>query len=398
MTRRGFRPIAYGVLIFDALLMSAFSLQVAQTPFVWIGLAWACALIGGVFCLRRSWPRALSFNAGFVALFLAAAEAYFLHGQHVEEQQRPAYSGYYFSEDDVLGTAPRRDARSHSTRSVAGRLLYDVTYSVHANGLRVSAPTTEARPIGSILFFGCSFTYGEGLEDDETLPYQVGVQSKEMYKTFNFGFHGYGPHQMLAAIQHGVVRRVVDCQPRYAIYQAIQDHALRVAGKVPFGRHGPRYVLDDDGSVQQQGHFDDQRPPVASTEAHAFHFLETASHALQGSGLYHMLTSRSARVSNEDVNLLLAVVRTSRDQLVAEYSGLEFHVLLWPDETDEKTHKELEDGLRKLKITLHLVEDILPRYNEDKDMYLIPGDRHPNALANRLLSEYLTSKMLIGDR
>ncbi len=54
---------------------------------------------------------------------------------------------------------------------------------------------------------------GAGLEDDETLSYQVGVQSGGRYRTFNFAANGYGPAQMLAAIETGMVGRIVDTTP-----------------------------------------------------------------------------------------------------------------------------------------------------------------------------------------
>ena len=42
---------------------------------------------------------------------------------------------------------------------------------------------------------------------------------------------------MLAAIEHGMVGRVVDTTPTFAFYSAIPDHVWRVAGRV-WSRHG----------------------------------------------------------------------------------------------------------------------------------------------------------------
>src|SRR5580700_8970859 len=83
----------------------------------------------------------------------------------------------------------------------------------------------------TIVFLGCSYAFGSGLEDNETLPYQLGVQSAGRYRTFNFSFEGYSPAQMLAQIEHGIVRRVVDGSPQYAYYIAIPHHVWRVAGR-----------------------------------------------------------------------------------------------------------------------------------------------------------------------
>jgi hypothetical protein len=397
-TKRSVRGACSIVLLaFAASAVSALSLRFAPMPFVWMWLACSGALFGCIFCLRRSWPRALLFNGSVAAVVLAAAEAYALFHQAAAKKP-PTYSAEngYFVPDDALGTVPARGAQARSTSSSAGRLIYDVTYTIGSNGLRVSPPVQKDSVTGSILFFGCSFTFGEGLEDDQTLPYQVGVQSGGRYATVNFGFHGYGPHQMLAAIQHGIVRRAVGSCPRYAIYGAIPHHVFRVAGKVPWGWHDPRYRLDTEGAAQRAGRFDDNAGPLAPARSQLGNLFRQTVSALRSSGLYHMVANREPSVSAGDVRLLLGVVRSSRERLVAEYLGLEFHVLLWPGRTDE-IYQELRDGFRQLNIPVHLVADILPGYNDDPSRYAIPSDGHPNALANHLLAEYVLTRIIVRE-
>ncbi len=263
-----------------------------------------------------------------------------------------------------------------------------MTYTIDSNGLRISPPVQKERRSGTVLFFGCSFTFGEGLEDDQTLPYQVGILSQGRYDTLNFGFHGYGPQQMLAAIQSGNVRHVVDSSPQFAVYQALPHHVVRVAGKAHFGRHDPRYRLHADGTLRVVGHFDD----------------ETSLHArleLEKSEIYRMLATRDLAVSENDVDLYLAVVGRSRDLLVKEYPGIEFHVILreQPAGDERAFYPKLLGGLRQLNMPVHLVEDILPAYRMNLTKYVIDAsDFHPNALANRLLAEYVSINILRCER
>src|SRR5262249_18549157 len=153
------------------------------------------------------------------------------------------FSPEYRVRDDVLGFAPAKGIRTRATRSFRGRQTYDVTYTIDSRGLRAAPAEGRSPPPDTVLFFGCSFTFAEGLHDDETMASQVAIRSGGRVRTFNFGFPGYGPHQMLAAIEHGVVRRVVESPPRYAIYLAHADHVRRVAGLVSWGAHSPRYRL-----------------------------------------------------------------------------------------------------------------------------------------------------------
>jgi hypothetical protein len=131
--------------------------------------------------------------------------------------------------------------------SVGGR-LYDTFYTVGSNGLRIPSTSTNSHDPSPecVLFFGDSFTFGQGLADHETLPLRVHEKSAQRYRTYNFGVNGDGAHQMLSALQHGLVKDTVQCeatQMSHVFYQAITDHIRRSAGRSWFEKRGPRYVL-----------------------------------------------------------------------------------------------------------------------------------------------------------
>lgn len=374
-------------LALAALALSAFSIKVLPVPFIWVGLTWTCAFVVSALLLPRPWSKSrtrffLLFNAGAVSALLTGAEAYLLLN---EEPPSVRYSEGYYTEDAVLGTSPSKGHEGHATRSAHGKQIYDVTYTIDSNGLRI-APPVNAGPAGCILFFGDSFTFGEGIKDTETLPYQVGIESGGRYRTYNFGFHGYGPHHMLAAIEHGLVGHDVECRPDVAIYSALADHALRVAGKVSYGQHGPRYQLTSDGGVRAAGRFDDDEPPPWSWPARI-------RSKLNKSALFRLVTDRHPAPTDQDTDLVLAIVQRSRDLLYAEYPGIRFHVILWRVEPGEQAiYEGLERGFAKLNLPFHRVEDILPGYTlgaKSLQYVLGPDDLHPNALANRLLANYV---------
>ena len=84
----------------------------------------------------------------------------------------------------------------------------------------------------------------------------------------------------------------------------------------------------------------------------------------------------------------------SRELLVAQYAQVwkNFTVLLWSGGANE-IDRELKDRLQRLNIPVHLAENVLPDYDVDPSRYLIRSDWHPNALANRLLAEYVVAKI-----
>ena len=382
--RQGARQLlVLASILFIAVAASLLILRAAPAPFFWLWLTWAAALFAAIFCVHGVWLRPILFNLGFVACLLAGVEAYFI----AHEYTPPIFSDGFRVRDAVLGWAPTKGMQVHAFKPGpaglfhhADGVLFDVTYTIDSNGLRVAPPRPKDDLAGTVLFFGCSFTFGEGLKDDETLPYEVSAQSGGRYRTFNFGFEGYGPAQMLAAIESGMVRRVVNTSPQYAYYVAIPNHVWRVAGRTAWGGHAPRYVLDAGGTLREAGHFEDRQPLALRLG-----LGQTVSGQLNKSATWRTLSMGDSRITGDDIRLYLAVVRRSRDLLTAEYPGIQFRVLLWPNQNvsqQRATYEELQDGFRRIGIPFERVEDILPGYETNRTPFILgSAGHHPNALA-----------------
>lgn len=376
-----------------AILVSLLILKFAPEPFFWVWLTWA-----GIFFLAANsshgeWRRASFSNLAIFACLLAAAEAYCLAHEFPANTMTNGFS----VSDGVLGWAPQKGMRAHAAERVGGlfrgpgRSIYDVEYTIDSDGLRIAPPRSGALS-GSILFFGDSFTFGYGVDDTETLPYQIGVQSGGSYRTFNFAFLGYSPAQMLAAIEHGIVRGVVNTNPDYAFYIAIPDHVSRVAGLKTWIKHQPRYVLDADGTVHSAGFFEDPMPLALRLG-----LGRRVAAQVEKSAIWRTLSLREPTPTDYDKRLYFALIRRSRDLLAAQYPGIKFRIILWPgdDAAQRSAAVNLPDGFRQMGIAVDLVEEILPGYTSQQPKYVLSSlDPHPNPLANRLLAQYVLDKIL----
>jgi hypothetical protein len=378
------------LLAFSAIAASLLILEFAPAPFFWLGLTWAAALWAAIFVAHGSWRRAILFNFGIVACMLACIEAYL----PTHEYTPRVFSPGFMVPDDVLGWAPAKGMQASALQFAPAGLFHhpvgkksDTKYTIDSNGLRVAPPYRKDDLAGTVLFFGCSFTFGAGLKDDETLPYQVGVQSDGRYRTFNFGFLAYGPNQMLAAIETGMVGRVVDTTPRRVYYVAIPHHVWRAAGRVGWIHHVPRYVLAPDGTPQRAGYFGGSKPLARQLEVR-----------LNKSAIWRKLMVRDSPITDDDIRLYLAVIRRSQELITTQYPGIEFRILLWPGQVgsaaQRSTYEKIRDGFLRIGIPVDLVEDILPGYNTDPEKFQLSSvDTHPNALANRLLAQYVVSTL-----
>ncbi len=111
-----------------------------------------------------------------------------------------------------------------------------------------------------------------------------------------------------------------------------------------------------------------------------------------------MLSTPGERITDDDIQLYLAAVSRSQELLKAQFPGIEFHVILWPNQNvpqQRYVYEKLREGFRRAGIPFVLVEDILPGYKENRMPYILgPSDHHPNALADRLLAEYVLSEVM----
>jgi len=371
---------------------SALILHAAPTPFFWLWLTWAVVCFVAIGCVSRDWQRSILLFIGLLSCLLACLEVYL--SSH--EYRPPIYpDGGYILPDSVLGWAPPPGIRARAISRAPDGLfhhsrgtIFDVTYTIDSSGLRVAPPYRKDELAGTILFFGCSFTVGEGLPDNETLPYQTGALSDGRYRTFNFAFHAYGANQMLAAIEHGRVEKIVDGGAQEAFYVAIPDHVWRVAGKVPWGGNAPRYVLAADGSVVQHGVMKDQ--PTLADRLHLKHGVRQ----LNKWALWRAISNPEGRITPDDIRLYLAVVERSREDLEAQFPGIRFRILLWPPQDTDAQHRrvyeQMRDGFQRMQIPTYLVQDALPGYSTDREKYILSTvDRHPNALADQILAQYV---------
>jgi hypothetical protein len=98
---------------------------------------------------------------------LAGAEAYLV----IQEYTPSIVSDDFYGRDDVLGWTLAEGTQAHAIKAHPGGLLhhpegllFDVTYTIDSSGLRVAPPYRKDDLAGTILFLGCSFTFGDCLD------------------------------------------------------------------------------------------------------------------------------------------------------------------------------------------------------------------------------------------
>jgi len=398
----GLLLIATGILLNEWLLTAIFSpdgqLDPRNVVIIWV-FDISLVSIGLVLVISRSFTTLFNFfvGLGITALLFYGAERLFYRlnrpeptvGNAAPAPPQVHYEGDYtvdfFRPDDLLGYTVKPDARMTSIKKSDDTVIYDVVYSIDKYHRRVTPVEGPEQRHKFLLFFGDSFTFGEGVQDDETLPYYV-AQSAPEYQPYNYGLSGYGPQEMLAKLQSDDLAHEVTETEGIAIYTFIDAHVERAIGSMyiynAWGNRMPYYTIDWQGNLVRRGNFTTGRPLLS--------ILYLALGQSEIAKYYHV--NIPPRLTDRHYAFTARVIAEARDTFRAKFNSDEFYVVIYPDEGD-------------------YAEDIIPHFEQLGLKYLnyderiklsseeglsIAGDGHPTGKAHQMVAKWIVEDLGIG--
>lgn len=215
------------------------------------------------------------------------------------------------------------------------------------------------------VFLGCSFVFGEGVSDDETLPYYFSNKLDFKYNVINYGIAGKGSNTALSILNTGLNKNI---QYKHFFFSLISDLIYR-----NFRLYHPNdkfLFVDDKVKKVSYPYF---KLVDIFKRSYIFRkvFLPQIEHYNRKFYDYYMIKSL------EYMN-----------KIVEEKYNSKLTILVWPDKYN-KPDKYSEIFMKKLKeANLDLI--FLPEYFNDKEKeYRIKNDVHPTAKANEEIAEIL---------
>jgi len=268
-----------------------------------------------------------------------------------------------------LGYAINRNGVISTKRIINDEVIYKVSYTLK-DGLR-HTPNSNDTSRNCVLFFGGSFTFGDGLSDSATLPFYFNHFEKQKYHVLNYGYHGYGPHQMLSQIETRVADDIQGCsEENIAIYSFASFHIKRAAGRAIWDQNGPRYELIN-GELIRAGKFPNIPRKVGM---------------ISQSYIFNRLFF-DKKPSHYDLNRALAIIKKS-NELLLQYNVI-LYVFIWDYYPIREMDYFLEE-LKKNNIKTFFVTNAITDIRQKRKLYALHDhDSHPNALANEKIARYL---------
>ena len=382
------------VLVF---LATAYCLINQSVLYIYLGGGLYAAAL--VYLVSANWLRNSFVVIAAVSLVLMAGELYFnimekqdsAASPRASQRETLRYSEPLRSNGGPLGYAPLPNRVVEAWKIIGVDRIYHVTYTIDRHGLRVTpGVSADSARRGTFLFFGCSFTFGEGLNDDETLPYYFARELAFAQPVVNLGFSGYGPHQMLKRIELGMLDEVVSGPVQAAVYVALPSHVDRAAGKAWWDPVGPKYELDARGIARYVGPFTRVPEALIPIFYKLLQLIEARRSPLLDRVVDLVFNDRHAGRPLQIRTFSAIVARAA--QLLKERYGANLYILYWDDHSQLSAailNSLAADSLQILKVS-----DIIPL--ENREAYQIPKDWHPTALANQLLAQALSKRILVG--
>jgi hypothetical protein len=249
-------------------------------------------------------------------------------------------------------------------------------------GRRITPVVNRENRDKYILFAGGSFTYGAGVEGNETLPYQVGAQTQS-YVPYNYGFHGWGPYDVLTRIRNYNLRAQIPERDGMMFYVLIGGHVNRVTGSMrtlAWKRNAPFFVRNNEGEFVRQGSFETGRPII--TPLYEW---------LRKSELLKLLNIDFPVLSDRHFELAAAAIAAIRDQYMEQFPRGRFYLvqLVSNEEAARIVKKAADFGIETV-----VVGDLYGSGDtEDPRYYIAKEDRHPSPLAYKEMADVIVEKL-----
>jgi len=366
------------------------ALKYLPAPFAWLSSFIAIGCLALMVVITSSTWKAIWLNIAVIFLLLGAFEVYFYFDRAPARRdsfETRSGSPLVMSQPhDVLGYAPGPGTQGVWSRVIGDDPVFRIDVSIDANGYR-TMPEAESVALPCVFFFGGSYTFGSGVNDNETAPYVVAEATAGRFRVFNLAYRGYGPHQMLASLAEDTYSAALGCHPRVAVYQLISDHIDRAVGLASWDVNGPRYVLDEAGIAVQQGSF--EKPSQESQSRLA----KVINKSLTYGRLRLFLQERP---DHQGAELIQGILRRAREIVETRDSNGQFHVIYWP--SSSPLMAAVIEGLEDDGFDLHPIAEILPDLAASRSRYrLHEFDGHPTGLSHRMIGEYVVREILVDE-
>ena len=299
----------------------------------------------------------------------------------------PRYPKRFFH--DEIRPRPNQQVRSMARGAKSRKVVFDVDVTIDAYRRRIVPKANPGPAQEFIAFLGCSYTFGEGVSDDETLPARVQQQLPE-HNVYNLGLFSYGPNDILDDFRDpdSAVLKGIEEEQGITIYYYMSNHYHRLFGTMDCfrldqwkmgmpglpkeGANKSYYRLNRDGSLAREGTFLSER-----------HLTTYLYGTLAKSALLEYLNISLPFIRDSHCRLFSAVIEEIKALAEQRLGSRRFVFVIHPGHAifDDRVISYLEEaGITVFDYSRFDADGLLKGY------FKIPLDGHPTPTFHRFLS------------
>lgn len=254
------------------------------------------------------------------------------------------------------------------------KTIWKVKYSIDKYGRRTTPIQDKNTRKKFAIFFGCSWIFGLGLNDDQTLPYYFSQLAGE-YTSYNYGISGGGPSQMMSLIESNNIPNEVAQKEGIAIFSFSGGPAgsvSRTVGSSLYINHLQNtayYDFNSQGRIVKKGTFKKEKPLQTWIFKKWNQLKLTKNFSLP-------------IINNSHLRLTCQIIKKSKQLFQKQFPKSNFYVLFHG--IGYNPQYSIQSCLKKLDI--HTINH---QHLASLPGLTIPGDGHPSPLGNLTVAKQL---------
>lgn len=269
----------------------------------------------------------------------------------------------------------------------SGELVYDVSYVLDEHGTRKTDFLNNKKSANKfVAAYGCSNTFGEGVDSGEDYPAQLGSALPSSWKVYNFGFHGYAPNSVIANILNGVSYKNKIKEPSGVfVWLFVYNHLERFFCKLDCYSSSNSWILGLPEVKKERSGY----RLISDRYADSPVFWRKIFNSL--SKIFDFSRLGSFRYSKSDFDLFI----DSLDFISKNTSDRVFKKIFIIDERagfEEGLFSYFVERLHHRGFSVIRLSDYLDTYSNEQ--LQLPGDGHNTAIKNWVVAQILKNLLL----
>lgn len=337
----------------------------------WFPLLWSIS-IGGYYAIRLKWIWIIYLISSLALLCVVDQLFYFALPTYYNFKIE--YGGEIYSLPDE-NTFYKMEPNQAAERFMLcnGDTAWKAFTTIDSLGRRKNPIASGKMGQHHANFFGCSFTFGDGLNDHQTLPYYYTLNSDTLSYAYNYGYNGYGPNHILALLQSKNIRKEVSQSKGFGAFVYMYDHPGRVTCDIKHATYdyitGPYYDFDEANNLIRKGNFKKNR------------YLTTKIYRILFRSNLLKFFKINYPTQQQQYQLSAAIINQMAFEYKKQFPSDPFFLIIYPSTSTEI--------LEHINIDEIEVLDYSQLFDLD-NYHVVPNiDFHPNEKANKMVADQL---------